>query len=60
MQISLNQILEMPNAAILAERIQSALEREKTERKHFYEIIDENKKKWNLSTARLFFNHLPN
>ncbi len=44
MPVSLNQILEMPNAAILAERIQSALEKEKTERKHFYEIIDENKK----------------
>ena len=44
MQISVNQILEMPNAAILAERIQSALEKEKSARKHFYEIIDENKK----------------
>ncbi len=44
MPVSLNQILEMPNAAILAERIQSALEKEKTEREHFYEIIDENKK----------------
>ena len=44
MPVSLNQILEMPNAAILAERIQSALEKEKTQREHFYEIIDENKK----------------
>lgn len=44
MPVSLNQILEMPNAAILAERIQSALEKEKTEREHFYEIIEEGKK----------------
>ena len=44
MSVSLNQILEMPNAAILAEKIQSALEKERAEREHFYEIIDENKK----------------
>ncbi|MCY7374967.1 MAG: Uma2 family endonuclease [Pyrinomonadaceae bacterium] len=44
MPVSLNQILEMPNAAILAEQIQTALEREKAEREHFYKIIDENKK----------------
>ncbi len=43
-QISLNQILEMPNAAILAERLKTALEQEKKARRHFYEIIDENKK----------------
>lgn len=34
----------MPNAAILAERIQSALKDEKRERMRFYEIVDENKK----------------
>lgn len=44
MSVSLNQILEMPNAAILAERLQSALEEEKAKRKHFYEIIEESKK----------------
>jgi len=44
MPVSLNQILEMPNAALLAERIQSALEKEKAERGRFYEIVDENKK----------------
>lgn len=44
MQISLDQILEMPNAALLAERIQSALEEEQKKRQHFYEIIDESKK----------------
>ncbi len=43
-QISLNQILEMPNAALLAERLQSALEEEREKRRHFYEIVDENKK----------------
>ncbi len=44
MPVSLNQILEMPHAAILAEQIQSALERERSERERFYKIIDENKK----------------
>jgi Uma2 family endonuclease len=44
MQISLNQIMEMPNAAILAERLKSALEEEQKKRRHFYEITEENKK----------------
>ena len=44
MSISLNQILEMPNAAILAERLKNALEKEQKARKYFYEIIDEGKK----------------
>ena len=33
----------MPNAAILAERLKSALEQEQQERRRFYEIVDENK-----------------
>ena len=44
MPVSLNQILEMPNAALLAEQINSALEKEKADRNHFYEIIEESKK----------------
>ncbi len=44
MPVSLDQILEMPNAALLAEQINSALENEKAERNHFYEIIEESKK----------------
>lgn len=44
MSVSLSQILEMPNAAILAERLKSALEQEQQKRRHFYEIIEENKK----------------
>ena len=44
MPVSLNQILEMPNAALLAEQINSALEKEKAERNHFYEIIEEGRK----------------
>lgn len=44
MSVSLNQILEMPHAAILAERIQTALENEKAERGHFYQSVDENRK----------------
>ncbi len=44
MPVSLNQILEMPNAAILAAQIQSALEKEKVERQRFYKMIEEDKK----------------
>jgi Uma2 family endonuclease len=44
MSVSLNQILEMPNAAILAERLKSALEQEQQKRRHFYEIVEEDKK----------------
>ncbi len=44
MQVSIDQIMQMPNAAILAERLHSALEEEQEKRKHFYEIIEENKK----------------
>ena len=44
MSVSLNQILEMPNAAILAERLKNALEKEQKARKHFYKIIEEDKK----------------
>ena len=44
MSVSLNQIMEMPNAAILAERLKSALEEEQAKRQHFYEIIEEDKK----------------
>lgn len=36
--------MEMPNAAILADQIHSALEAEKAARRHFYEIIEEDKK----------------
>lgn len=42
--ISVEQILQMPHAAILAEQVKSALEAEQAKRRHFYEIIEENKK----------------
>jgi Uma2 family endonuclease len=42
--ISLEQILQMPNAAILAEQVKCALEEEQKKRRRFYEIIEENKK----------------
>lgn len=55
--ISIQKILEMPNAAILAERINSALAEEKEKREHFYEIIDENKK-MEFINGEIFF-HSP-
>lgn len=44
MQVSIDQIMQMPNAAILSERLHTALEEEQEKRKHFYEIIEEGKK----------------
>lgn len=49
--------MEMPNAAILAERINSALTEEKEKRQHFYEIIEENKK-MEFINGEIFF-HSP-
>ena len=42
--ISVEQIMQLPHAAILAERIQTALEAERGKRLHFYRIIEEDKK----------------
>ena len=36
--------MEMPNAAIIADRLKSALDKEDAERRHFYEIVEEDKK----------------
>ena len=44
MSVSLNQILEMPNAAIIAQQIQSALIQEQEKRRRFYEIVEDDKK----------------
>jgi Uma2 family endonuclease len=44
MQVSVDQIMQMPNAAILAEGLKRALDDEREKRKHFYEIIEEGKK----------------
>ncbi len=55
--VSLEKILEMPNVAILAERINSALAEEKKKREHFYEIIEENKK-MEFINGEIFF-HSP-
>ncbi len=44
MSVSVDQIMQMPNAAILAESLKRALEDEQAKRKHFYEIIVEDKK----------------
>lgn len=47
----------MPNAAILAERINSALAEEREKREHFYKIIEENKK-MEFINGEIFF-HSP-
>lgn len=44
MNITVEQTLEMPDVVLFAQRLQSALEAEKQKRRHFYEIVEENKK----------------
>lgn len=44
MQVSPETILEMPNAALLVDKVKSRLADEQTRRRHFYEIVEENKK----------------
>jgi len=44
MQISLEQALQMPDAVLFAQKLDSALKAEQKKRRHFYEIVDENKK----------------
>lgn len=44
MQISLEQALEMPDAVLFAQKLDSALKAEQKKRRHFYEIVEENKK----------------
>ncbi len=36
--------MQMPDAALFAQKLDSALKAEQKKRRHFYEIVDENKK----------------
>lgn len=44
MQISVEQALQMPDAVLFAQRLESALKAERKKRQHFYKIVEENKK----------------
>ncbi len=44
MNITVEKTLEMPNAALFVRKVNAALEAENKKRRHFYEIIEENKK----------------
>lgn len=44
MNITVEQTLEMPDVVLFARKLQSALEAEEQKRRHFYEIVEENKK----------------
>jgi Uma2 family endonuclease len=44
MQISLEQALQMPDAVLFAQRLETALKAEQKKRRHFYKIVEENKK----------------
>ncbi len=44
MQVSPESILEMPNAVLLVDKVKSRLADEQKRRRHFYEIVEENKK----------------
>jgi len=44
MQVSPESILEMPNAVLLVDKVKSRLADEQKRRRHFYKIVEENKK----------------
>lgn len=44
MQISVEQALEMPDAVLFAQKLDSALKAEQKKRRHFYAIVEESKK----------------
>ena len=44
MQVSPESILEMPNAFLLVDKVKSRLADEQKRRRHFYKIVEENKK----------------
>ncbi|MEP6923771.1 MAG: Uma2 family endonuclease [Pyrinomonadaceae bacterium] len=44
MQITVEQTLEMPDAVLFVQKVQTALAAENAKRRHFYEIVEENKK----------------
>jgi hypothetical protein len=42
MNISVEQPLKVPHAALFVRKFEAALEEEKQKRRHFYEIVEEN------------------
>lgn len=44
MTITVEQTLAMPDAVLFVRKVQSALEAEQAKRRHFYEIVEENRK----------------
>ena len=44
MNITVEQTLEMPNAVLFVRKVKAALKAEREKRRHFYEIVEENKK----------------
>lgn len=57
MQVSPENILEMPNAFLLVDKVKSRLADEQKKRRHFYEIVEENKK-MEFINGEIFF-HSP-
>ena len=44
MNINVEKTLEMPDAVLFARKLENALQAEQQKRRHFYEIVEENKK----------------
>ena len=44
MNITVEKTLEMPDAVLFARKLENALQAERQKRRHFYEIVEENKK----------------
>lgn len=53
----LEKALQMPDAYLFIDRLQAALELEKAQRKHFYEIVEENRK-MEFINGEIYY-HLP-
>ena len=59
MQVSLEKILEMPDAFLLVERVKLRLADEQKRRRHFYEIFEENKKMEFINGEIVFYSPSP-
>lgn len=44
MSVTVEQTLEMPDAVLFVQKLQAALDAENARRRHFYKIVDENRK----------------
>lgn len=59
MHISVEQALQMPDAVLFAQKLESALREERKKRLYFYEIVEENKKMEFINGEIIFHSSSP-